>query len=677
MIVLRNNSLTARSVIRPENMKLELTERGSIASPDFGTGDPVAFGDWIMTTEWPAKHMVWRVRDLDDQSAGEGRWSMKLEHIINVLNDTQIKGQKKPADITGNRKATTCTAKEAVQWLLKQQTVTDWVLGDFAFSRSEAYSFNGGSIFDGLETISAGLTDAIWEYDTTKYPFVLHIRKRSEQIGGEMRLSRNIVGPVRISTSRTGLYTRIIPIGKNNLKLPEGSLKKNTGLYGDIQHQETDQSMDTVEKLRSWAQARLDNHCEPPVSITVNGLNLSRATGEDLDNIKLNRICRIPLPKHSGPIREYVTRLSWANCIKEPEVMTVTLANNQTYVTSISKNISKSGGRSARTDAANAEEDHAWFEDTNDHVSMVAMAIIGKNPNGVDWKRVSELTVGADGIFGKVDAMEGDVRKYGTRLEQNEKSIGFVVGTYDDGGNYIKAGEICMAINESGESEATINASRIHLLGQTIANQISADYISTKMAAIPTLNVNNMIAKSIKIPVGGSGSLSAVATETYVSGSVYNLRFQKNGDNYTLQKQSLGTTGWEDVGTFSRATTLSGAWSGGIFTVDASPQGKQKSTGIFDLRNADVTWSGLNGTIAVYANMDGDETRRDTGKRLHVTAPFSQVNLAKAYDRQDQVYYGRLYDSAGNALTSGNYYWYGSSTNYDGGSSNAAFYRHT
>ena len=138
-----------------------------------------------------------------------------------------------------------------------------------------------------------------------------------------------------------------------------------------------------------------------------------------------------------------------------------------------------------------------------------------------------------------------------------------------------------------------------------------------------------------------------------------------------------GTPGWQDVGTFSRATTLSGAWSGGTFTVDASPQGTQKSTGIFDLRSQDVSWSGLNGTIAVYANMDGDETRRDTGKRLHVTAPFSQVSLAKAYDRFDSVYYGRLYDSAGNALTSGNYYWYGRSYNYDGGSSNATFYRHT
>lgn len=677
MIVLKTHSLTAVDVIRPNGMKLELIERGSTANPDFNTGKPPDFGAWIRTTEWPADGMVWRIRDMDDQTAGDDKWSMKMEHIIKILADTTIQGEKKPADITGNKKDTTCTAKQAVQFLLKHQS--DWVLGDFAFSKSAPYSFNGDDILSGIETVTNSLDGACWEYDTTKYPFKLHIRKKSDVIGGEMRLSRNITGPVRISTSRSGMYTRIIPIGKNNLKLPEGSLTKNISVFGDVHHQETDQSLDTVAKLRSWAQERLNRHCEPPVSITVPGLNLSRATGEDLDNIKLNRYCRIPLPKWGDAIKEYVTKLSWADCIKDPEGMTVTLANNQNDVTSIIANISKSGhsGRGGRVDAVNAEEDHAWFEDTTDHVSMVAMAIIGKDPDGVDWKRVADITVDGDGIHQTVVALKGDVKKHGTRLDQDEKKIGMVVGTYDSGGNFIKAGEICMAINESGQSEATIEASKIHLLGQTIAQQISAEYIKTKMAAIPTLNVNNMIAMSIKIPVGGSGGLSSVATEAYVNGCVYNLRLQQSGSNYTLQKQALGTTGWTDVGTFSRATSLGGVWSGGILTVTATPQGNTLTAGLFDLTNSDVSWNGTTGTIKVNANLNGGETKYDTGKRLTVHAPFSSTMLAKAYDRYDNIYYGKLYDSAGNALTSRSYYWFGSDYNYDGGSANATFYRHT
>lgn len=678
MIVLKEHSLTMKDVIRPNGMKLELTERASTANPDFNTGNPPDFGDWIKTTEWPAEGIVWRIRDMDDQTAGDNRWSMKLEHIINILKDTTLRGEVKPADITGNKKDGNCTAKQAVQFILKKQN--DWVLGDFAFSKSAPYSFNGDDLFSAIETVTGSLDGAYWEYDLTKYPFKLHIRKKDDTLGGEMRLSRNIIGPIRITTSRSGMYTRIIPTGKNNLKLPEGSLTKNVSLYGDVHHQETDQSLDTVQKLRDWAQERLDNHCEPPVSIQVPGVNLSRATKEDLDDIKLNRYCRIPLPKWGNTIKEYVTKLSWPDCIKDPEGMNVTLANNQNDVTSIIANISKSGhsGRGGRVDAVNAEEDHAWFEDTTDHVSMVAMAIIGKDPDGVDWKRVADITVDGEGIHQTVTAMKGDIKKYGTKLEQDEKKIGLVVGTYDSGGNYIKAGEICMAINESGQSEATIEASKIHLLGQTIAQQISAEYISAKMAAIPTLNVNNVIAKSVKIPVGSSGVPSNVATETYVSGCPYDLRITQSGDTYKLQWKRLGgSASWSDVGSFSRATSLGGVWSSGVLTVTATPQGNTLTAGLFDLTNSDVSWNGTTGTVKVNANLNGGETKYDTGKRLTVHAPFSQVQLAKAYDRYDNVYYGRLYDANGNALTSNSYYWYGASYNYDGGSANATFYRHT
>lgn len=575
MIVLQEHSLTPVDVIRPNSMKLDLTERASTAEPAFEGGEPPDFGAWIRTTEYPADGMVWRVRDLDDQIVGGGKWSMKLEHIINTLKDDTLDGQIKTETLAGVKGAQECDAEKAFRYILNRQKTKAWRLGDFELRASEPYAFNGDSLLDALQTITASLENAYWELNTTKYPFTIHVRQRDNSIGGEMRLGRNITGVIKKTVTRSGMYTRIIPTGKNNLKLPEKSLSRNTELYGDIDHQETDQSMDTVAKLRSWAKTRLKNHCEPVVSYTVVGQNLSRDTGEDLDDIKLNRVCRIPLPKWGRNIKEHVTRLSWADCIKEPKNFTVTLANNTADVTSIIKQMQKGGGggRGGRDDAANAEEDHAWFEDTTDHVAMVAMAIIGKDPDGVDWKRVADILVDGEGIHQVVTAMKGDVKKYGTRLDQNEKSIGMVVGTYDDGGNFIEAGKICTAINDSGEAEATIKASKIYLLGQTIANQISAEYISTKLAAIANLSVNNVTAKSIRVPVGGSGGMSYVATQTYVEGCAYDLRIQQDGNSYKLQAKQLGSTGWQDKGTFSRATALSGEWSGDQWTVTASPQG--------------------------------------------------------------------------------------------------------
>ena len=328
MIVLQEHSLTPKDVIRPTGMKLELAAQQSSAQPEFTTGTPPEWNDWIRTTEWPAAGMVWRVKDLDDQIAGGGRWSMKLEPIICTLRDKRLKGKIATETVAGKKGAQTVTAEAAFQYVLKQQKTKDWKLGDFAFSDAQPYSFNGESLLDALETITASLENAYWEFDTTKYPFVLHVRKRDKSIGGEMRLSRNITGPIKKSITRSGMYTVFKPIGKNNMQLPEVTLSKNTELYGEIEHTETDQSLDTEAKLRMWGKMKLRNHCEPVVSYTVVGQNLSRDTGEDLDDIKLNRVCRIPLPKWGRNIKEQVTRLSWADCIKEPKSFTVTLANN-------------------------------------------------------------------------------------------------------------------------------------------------------------------------------------------------------------------------------------------------------------------------------------------------------------------------------------------------------------
>lgn len=678
MIVLQEHSLTPKDVIRPTGMKLDLAERQSSAQPDFSSGTPPEWNDWIRTTEWPAAGMVWRVKDLDDQTVGGGRWSMKLEPIICTLKDKNLKGKITTETIAGKKGATTVTAEAAFRYVLKQQKKTDWKLGDFAFRDAEPYSFNGDSLYDALETITASLENAYWEFDTTKYPFVLHVRQKDKTIGGEMRLSRNITGAIKKSITRSGMYTVFKPIGKNNLTLPEVTLSKNTDLYGEIEKTETDQSLDTVAKLRMWGKARLRNHCEPVVSITVPGLNLSRATGEDLDDIKINRYCRIPLPKLGDTIKEYVTKLSWADCIKEPENMTVTLANTMNDVSSIVREIAKSsggGGRGARDDAANAEEDHAWFEDTNDHVGMVAMAIIGKDPDGIDWKRVANIYADGDGIHSEVTAMKGDVKRYGTRLDQNEKSIGMVVGTYDSGGNFIKAGQICLAINESGDSEATIEANKIRLLGQTIANTVTADLIQSKVNLMAALRVKKLtVATSLQFESGDGTTI----TGSQAADIIRNLRIKPSGNTYTLQKITCGDGSWTDVDSFSRAITSWGvAGSSGKVKVTAQPQNQTKEVPVSISGGNTISSNGQYNYDIYYENDSGDDVKiSGTTKTITVSVHPNSMTLTRAQTDQG-IYYGRLYyydtrDESYKPVINESRYWYYSTTNRVG--TNDVFY---
>ena len=153
-------------------------------------------------------------------------------------------------------------------------------------------------------------------------------------------------------------------------------------------------------------------------------------------------------------------------------------------------------------------------------------------------------------------------------------------------GQYIKAGEICLAINESGETTATINANKIYLLGQTIANTITANYISSKIATIPSLTVqavtgtnasfNNLYGGSISFRTSsGSGYAYTNLKDLFVT----SLSIELNNNTYTLTANNANAAAVSSV-TFSRATSLSGTWASGVYTVSASPQGNTDYTSL-------------------------------------------------------------------------------------------------
>ena len=99
------------------------------------------------------------------------------------------------------------------------------------------------------------------------------------------------------------------------------------------------------------------------------------------------------------------------------------------------------------------------------------------------------------------------------------------------------------------------------------------------------------------------------------------IQLVPNGNNtYTLQKQSYNDNGWQDIGTFSRATTLSRSWSGGEITVTATPQGNTLRCAIFDVVSGDITWNSNVASFPLYANLDGNEIKYPTGKTLRIDA---------------------------------------------------------
>ena len=451
MILLTSNSLTPVKMIDAAEMELSLRERDSTASISVESTDGISVNSWMKDDRGPGNGMIWRVKGIR-QNFGKGFPEIDLEHIICTLKDRILFGEITPATITGDDEATTCTAQQAIAYILNQQS--DWTLGTFSYgSVTSAYRFDGDNLFDALKKVSDTFDEPWWSYDLSVYPFRLNITAKPSGVGCEMRAGRNLETISR-TIDKTGMYTRFYPIGKDDLHVSGNYVSKNEATYGVIAKVETDQSIDTEAGLTAWANERLNKHAQPRVNITVNGLALADATGETLDSLTLGRICRVPLPEYGTTIEERITELNYQDALNKPESVTVTLSNETddrtTFAALITNEIKTGGGPSgggARIGARQQKEDHAWLEDNTD-------------------------------------------------------SIGFVVGTRS-GGKYIKAGEITLAINAStGESEAKIDAGHVYIGNEksttVIAGKAELSDVTAVNAKIDNLTTGNTTATFLK-----------------------------------------------------------------------------------------------------------------------------------------------------------------------------------
>ena len=473
--VLNSGSVTVKKQFMAEKFALNLAERQSTATITIGPeAGSVSVGDWLRDEEDPGAGIVWRVKSIDTDYATNTR-TLQCEHMIQSLRDRILFGTVTPGDMCGKKGATTCTANQAVAYILKQSP--DWTVKSVSYSKSAPYNFNGDDLMSALETVSSSLMDAWWSYDFSAYPFKLSIKPQSTDVVCEMRTDRNIKTMKR-TVDRSRMYTRFYPIGKNNLHIKGNYVSKNEKLYGVVSKVETDGNKATENELKAWAEERLNNHAEPIVTVTISGLELSAATKEKLDRLTLGTVCRVPLPEYDTIITERITKLNWSDKIADKTSVTITLANQVEDVATILNSLKSGGGGSARAKAKKDEEDHAWFVDTTDHVGMVAEAVAGEGADK-DWSRVASVMVDGQGVHQRVTKTEGDVVTAFTQIQQLDDSIDLKV---DKNG-------VISAINMTSES-ITISASKINLEGYVTTGMLAAAFTDAQQISTQQLTVS-------------------------------------------------------------------------------------------------------------------------------------------------------------------------------------------
>ena len=640
-MIIVNQNLERLDAFSPESMSLNIEERKSTASMTLGPDAPsFDVGTWMLEDEEPGAGIVWRVKSIATNYNTDTR-TVQLEHIINTLRDSVIFGEVKPSDISGG---STCTAQQAIRKALSYQNI--WVLDRIDYSVSNPYSFNGDSVFAALETVTGSLEDACWEYDLTRVPFRISIRRIPDTVASEMRMDRNIQ-TLRKTVDRSRMYTRIYPIGKDNLHISGEFVSKNEALYGSVSTVETDQSKDSDAELRRWATERLNRHCEPSVTVQISGLELSEATGEPLDHFTINTKCRVPLPEFGTTITEKVTKLSWSDKIREPERVTVTLANLLEDVSSIISNQQSSSKSGSRAGAKNDAEKHAWIIDADDHVGLVAEALLGPDENGVDWSRVSSLIVDGLGIHAQVKKTNEELIEAETKIEMNEEAISLEARRAGDAesqlSSQIRVAADAISLETINRQNADDSLSgRITVESNRISLVVSGTGANAKIKPASIVAAINNGESSIRISanhislagnttisdVFDAGSTGINVKKAFVflgdpyipnqGGSYVNLKnaiVEASVSNNTLTLKNL----YGNTVTFSKATALDGAWSGGKLMVTASPQG---TTFERTLDRDTITWDANHtATVPVIAKWGNNlQYSESTGKNFYVDA---------------------------------------------------------
>ena len=444
-ILLSGHSMTPVGALRPQSMSLNMRTDGlSSASMVLDEDNPdVSIGAWAQIWAPNGEMCVMYVKNRKKDYI-TGLITLSLEHTFGLLQAMVVFGEVTAATMSGTQGATTCTVTQAITYLLNQQTENLWTLYQCDFNDAQGWKFTNSDIYGDLNSLTDAIMDCQWEFDQSVFPWRLSLKAWPTSSTMEMRRNRNLES-LKVTQDRSGMYTRVYPTGKNNLHIDAANsnvsyLDRNTATYGVIAQVITDSTIATAELLKAWAQKQLKKNAEPKYTVSITGYELSEATGETMDHLVTGRMCRIPLPEYSTTVTERLTELSWKDCIKQPDAVNCTLANELKTITGVLNEQARGGGGGGKK--ANTEhdcelgEDEEWieeFENTDLWINQDSIWAVCGCYTVITTASGKKLIVND----GTALIIERNHTEYGIYDEGN-LTAGIVIGKLNDGSTSLK-----------------------------------------------------------------------------------------------------------------------------------------------------------------------------------------------------------------------------------------------
>lgn len=439
---------------------------------------------------------------------------ISLEHGITSLGD----------DITEADTTLEGSLSEIMEKLLSYQSVKRWKLGTAPTGNEYSLDVNRTSILQAVIDLLNQDEKYALTFDQTTSPWTVNIIALSDSPICEARISRNISG-VTSTTDDSDLCTRVY-----SSALPNGYLDADTvadwGIIGkDLGIAEDSDQQEALE----YAKEYLEKHKLPTFSVEMDGLDLSQATGEEIDRFRIGELCRIALPSWKTAINERIISIKYSDLLKTPEKVKLTLstavkdASNKLAglrnATNSLASTSTRYGSSMRTVEAELEKTYRYTQELDgklvtldnyvgiqlDEVNATITLKATQLQSGIDGvaERVSKAEIEIDGANAaiRLKADQTVTDDLGKRLSAAEIDIDGAnaaialkasQSTVDDLGNRVttaeatltvQAGEISSKVSKDGvissinqtPESVTINASKINLQGYVTASQLQSE----------------------------------------------------------------------------------------------------------------------------------------------------------------------------------------------------------
>ncbi|MFV0440529.1 MAG: phage tail spike protein [Lachnospirales bacterium] len=221
---------------------------------------------------------MFRINSISLEREQGGFYHYEFEHAITTLGDEVLFGYHY---YERNKQNT----KTLINSLLSKQKTKHWTIGNIDFTESFGYRFENESLLSAIFSLPRIFANEyLWLYDTTSYPFKLHLKKVNKTPKNEFRYGANLQS-INREISYDDIVTRIYPLGygegDNQLNIKsvnggKGYLDKNVAQYGLREYVLVDRRFKIPHSLLNYGKTVLDKLSSPIASYKITALDIFR-----------------------------------------------------------------------------------------------------------------------------------------------------------------------------------------------------------------------------------------------------------------------------------------------------------------------------------------------------------------------------------------------------------------